>query len=88
MLSSDDSAPKHSVVSLAWKRVGQLYQKTLDDSTPHVAGRWCFAGLLVIIFLCRVFIVQVCKIKPHRAHSGILIFCKPNIQQNPLINVN
>ncbi|KAK6617847.1 retention in endoplasmic reticulum protein 1 [Polyplax serrata] len=58
MLSSDDSAPKHSVVSLAWKRVGQLYQKTLDDSTPHVAGRWCFAGLLVIIFLCRVFIVQ------------------------------
>ena len=59
MLSNDEAAIKTGVVALAWKRLGQLYQKTLDDCTPHVAGRWIFAGLLVLSFLCRVFIAQV-----------------------------
>ncbi|KAL0267782.1 UNVERIFIED_CONTAM: hypothetical protein PYX00_009953 [Menopon gallinae] len=58
MMPNDEPATRSNVVVMMWKRVGQLYQKTLDDFTPHVAGRWILACVLVIIFLCRVFITQ------------------------------
>lgn len=62
MLSNDESVGNNNFVTLAWKRLTQQYQKILDDCTPHVAGRWIFAVLLVFIFLCRVFIAQVISI--------------------------
>lgn len=58
MMHGDESATQSNAVVLAWKRLGQLYQKTLDDFTPHTTGRWVLAGFLVFIFLCRVFIAQ------------------------------
>lgn len=58
-MHGDESVSQSNAVVLAWKRLGQLYQKTLDDFTPHTTARWVVAGFLVFIFLCRVFIAQV-----------------------------
>lgn len=58
-MHNDDSGSQSNTVVLAWKRLGQIYQKSLDDFTPHTAARWALAGFLVVIFLCRVFIAQV-----------------------------
>jgi len=48
-----------SSVGLLWRRMGQYYQRALDDVTPHSTGRWAFAVFLVLVFLCRIFFAQV-----------------------------
>ena len=38
----------------------QTYQLMLDRSTPFTAGRWIFTVVLIIAFMARVLIAQVC----------------------------
>ncbi|XP_023722344.1 protein RER1 [Cryptotermes secundus] len=60
MMQGDDAVPnsKGNVVSQAWKRLQQIYQKFLDDITPYALTRWLFAAVLIIAFLARVFLLQ------------------------------
>ncbi|RWS07872.1 golgi proteininvolved in ER retention-like protein, partial [Dinothrombium tinctorium] len=58
-IQSDDTLRSQpSAFSKFFKSISQRYQKLLDTSTPHVAGRWIFAVLLVIGYMARVLYLQ------------------------------
>ncbi|OTF69960.1 RER1-like protein [Euroglyphus maynei] len=52
-LSSSSGSTSKFFITLSRK-----YQNLLDYSTPHVAYRWVFTTVLLLIFLCRVIIYQ------------------------------
>ncbi|TDG46210.1 hypothetical protein AWZ03_007418 [Drosophila navojoa] len=39
-------------------RLSQIYQSSLDRSTPHTRMRWVFAGFVLLLFVLRIFIYQ------------------------------
>lgn len=41
-----------------FQRISQIYQSTLDRSTPHTRLRWAGAAILVLFFLLRIFLNQ------------------------------
>ncbi|TRY79926.1 hypothetical protein TCAL_07066 [Tigriopus californicus] len=49
---------KPSPISTFFKRLGQWYQKLLDDSTPFVRARWACLVLLMLSFLARIVFKQ------------------------------
>lgn len=52
LASTDVGISKHFV------KVSQSYQLLLDRCTPHTKFRWTGAGLLVLLFLLRIFLKQ------------------------------
>jgi hypothetical protein len=85
MMQGDDavSDSKGNVLSQAWKRLQQMYQKTLDDVTPYAVARWLFAALLTLAFLARVLLLQgwyivyhlnICQTDTEKSHVFICMF--------------
>jgi len=54
----DDIRSEPSVVLLFFRSLSQRYQTLLDKSTPHTPARWVFSGLMLFIFMLRVFLLQ------------------------------
>jgi len=47
-----------SVVTTFFKRIGQWYQKLLDDSTQHVSFRWIGFAILTLLYIGRIVWLQ------------------------------
>jgi len=58
MMNEESTVPSHNPVSQFFLRLSRIYQGLLDKWTPHTRVRWVAAGLLVLLFLLRVFLCQ------------------------------
>ncbi|XP_037951516.1 protein RER1 [Teleopsis dalmanni] len=59
MMNEDTSSTSSSGgVKKFFQRFSQMYQSTLDRWTPHAKLRWIGAGVLVLLFLLRIFVYQ------------------------------
>ncbi|XP_013384046.1 protein RER1 isoform X1 [Lingula anatina] len=62
MDESESAASKPNVVSQFFKRLGdfffQIYQKCLDNLTPHTAVRWAATSLIAVLYGLRVFLLK------------------------------
>jgi len=47
-----------SVVTTFFKRIGQWYQKLLDDSTQHISFRWIGFAILTLLYIGRIVWLQ------------------------------
>nr|XP_046910119.1 protein RER1-like isoform X2 [Dermatophagoides farinae] len=54
----DDPSSNSGSSSKFFVTLSRKYQALLDYSTPHVAYRWVFTAILLLIFMCRVIIYQ------------------------------
>ncbi|KAH9424440.1 retention in endoplasmic reticulum protein 1 [Dermatophagoides pteronyssinus] len=57
-LLSPSSSSSSSSTSKFFITLSRKYQGLLDYSTPHIAYRWIFTTVLLLIFMCRVIIYQ------------------------------
>ncbi|XP_043224807.1 protein RER1-like [Amphibalanus amphitrite] len=55
---SEDPVGQPGPVSKFCTRIGQRYQKLLDDVTPHVKWRWVIAIIYNVLFMARIIIGQ------------------------------
>uniref|UniRef100_D3TMK1 Protein RER1 n=2 Tax=Glossina TaxID=44049 RepID=D3TMK1_GLOMM len=53
---ASSSSTSSSGVKKIFLRLSQIYQSTLDRSTPHTKLRWIGAGILLLLFLLRIFV--------------------------------
>jgi len=51
---AEEQEDSPSAVGVFCTRIGQRYQKLLDDATPHVRHRWLAAILLNLLFMARI----------------------------------
>jgi len=50
--------PQTGIVTRSYRRICQLYQKILDNSTPYTIGRWLSTVVLGFLYLARVLYLQ------------------------------
>jgi len=53
---------KPSPITTFFKRIGQMYQKALDESTQYTKGRWIAFLALNVCFLLRIVLKQACSV--------------------------
>ena len=57
MMNEETSATSSSNgIKKFFQRLSQMYQSMLDHWTPHAHMRWAGAGVLVLLFLLRIFL--------------------------------
>jgi len=57
-MASSNTIPDGSDISAVTAfrvRLGRTYQKLLDDATPHTIPRWASSGVLLLVYILRVW---------------------------------
>jgi len=54
----DSATSQPSFIKNVYATLTQRYQKFLDDTVPHLAGRWISTVILIFVYLVRVFYLQ------------------------------